>query len=377
VSTPALVFLWVGLTSLALLVAFLAYAAIRYAPIVSRIFEEKPLFQPLRVDPEPGGEETRFAAEDGLELGGTYYRAKTTARVGVLVFCHEYLSDRWSFQPYLNPLRDDGFDVFTFDFRNHGLSGVDPAYKPLQWVTSHEVLDLRAALHYLRTRPDYDPAGVGLFGVSRGGSTALLVGAKDRGVWGVITDGAFPTRGTMLAYITRWAQIYVASPYLWRGMPVLVFRWLGFVGRVRSEWRLNCRFPDVERAVRRLTPRPWLAVHGEKDAYIGPAIARDLFAKADEPKELWIVPKAKHNRCREVAPEAYAERVAVFLRRFAPRRGLADAVRPIGSSTTSNLNARLATPPLDHPVSLSEGPDLASEGSVAVAGGLVEPAVAG
>ena len=63
-------------------------------------------------------------------------------------------------------------------------------------------------------------------------------------------------------------------------------------------------------------------IHGEKDAYIGTNIARALFAEASEPKEMWVVPKAKHNRCREIAPEAYAERVVGFLRRFGPRREL-------------------------------------------------------
>ena len=49
----------------------------------------------------------------------------------------------------------------------------------------------------------------------------------------------------------------------------------------------------------RLAPRPWLMIHGEKDAYISPTIARELFVRAGEPKELWIVPNAKHNRCRD------------------------------------------------------------------------------
>ena len=111
-------------------------------------------------------------------------------------------------------------------------------------------------------------------------------------------------------------------------MPTWIFQFVAWAGRVRSERRLNCRFPDVERAVARLAPRPWLMIHGEKDAYIGPAIARTLFAEASEPKELWIVPKAKHNRCREVEPEAYAERVVGFLRRFAPRRSLMSRSSP-------------------------------------------------
>jgi uncharacterized protein len=302
------------------LIAFLSYIALRYAPIIGRIFEEKPLFLPLRLSAEPGGTDVTFRTKDGLTLAGTYYGATTRSRVGQVIFCHEYLSNRWSFGPYAGPLRALGFDVFTFDFRNHGESESDPSYRPLQWVTDHEVRDLRAAMAYLRTRPDHDEAGVAVYGVSRGGSTALVVAAKEPTVWGIITDGAFPTSGTMLSYITRWAEIYVTNPYLWKSMPNAFFRYVAWSGLVRSERRLNCRFPSVERAVKRLAPRAWLMIHGEKDAYIGTDIARTLFALASKPKELWIVPKAKHNRCRQVEPVEYNERVTAFFRKYAPRR---------------------------------------------------------
>ncbi len=342
-----------AILALAFVGAFLVYVAIRYSPIVARIFEEKPMFLPLRLDPKDRGEAVQFTTEDGLELAGSYFRARTETRAGVLVFCHEYLSNRWSYLPYIDHCRDQGFDIFTFDFRNHGASASEPTYHPLQWVTDHEVRDLRAALAHLRSRPDGDRADVGLFGVSRGGSTALVVAASDPSVWGVITDGAFATRGTMLAYILRWAEIYVGNPYLWKGMPLWVFRFVAWTGRLRSERSLNCRFPDVERAVARLAPRPWLMIHGAKDAYIGPEIARTLFAEAREPKELWIVPKAKHNRCREVDPQAYASRVGTFLERYAPRRAPRPAARQAPSRTReqtqpgpATLAANLAATPL-------------------------------
>jgi pimeloyl-ACP methyl ester carboxylesterase len=305
---------------IATLATFLAYLVIRYAPIIGRIFEEKPLFFPLRVAPR-SGEEVRFSASDGLELGGTYVPTPAESRVGVLVFCHEYLSDRWSFQPYIAPLLDLGFDIFSFDFRDHGASGSASEYRPLQWVSDHEVRDLRAALAYLRSRPDRDPAGFGLFGVSRGGGTALVVAAEDPGVWGVVTDGAFPTRGTMNAYIRRWAQIYVSTGF-YGHLPAWIYTFVGWAARVRSQKRLSCRYPSIERAVSRLAPRPWLMIHGAKDTYIGPEIARSLFARAGDPKEFWLVPLAKHNRCREVQPEAYAERIQHFFGRYAPRRAL-------------------------------------------------------
>jgi pimeloyl-ACP methyl ester carboxylesterase len=293
---------------------------VRYGPFILRIFEERPMLLPLRVTPEDLGEEVSFPTRDGLCLEGSYLPRRNPDRVGLLVFCHEYLSDRWGCVPYLDHMRDRGYDIFTFDFRNHGSSPGQPGYEPMQWVTDYEIHDLRAALEYLRTRPDHDPAGFGLFGVSRGGGAALVVGAAERDVWGVVTDGAFPTRGTMTAYILRWAEIYVKSALFLAVVPKWMYAVVGTISRLRSQRRLNCRFPDVETAASRLSPRPWLMIHGQRDAYIGPDIARDLFECAREPKEMWLVPEAKHNRCRECEPEAYATRVTDFFRRFAPRR---------------------------------------------------------
>ncbi|MDR3618149.1 MAG: alpha/beta fold hydrolase [Paludisphaera borealis] len=305
------------------LVGFLIFAVFRYCPVISRIFLERPVLLPLRLIPEELGESVSFPTEDGLMLSGSYFKARTPSRTGVLVYCHEFLSDRWSFAPYIDGLRDKGFDVFSFDFRNHGESPAETSYEPIQYATDREVGDLRGALAYLRSRPDHDPAGFGLFGVSRGGGTALLVGSVEADVWGVVTDGAFPTRGTMTAYIDRWAEIYVRNALLLAILPRFVYSFLGDVARRQSQRQLNCVFPSVERAVARLAPRPWLQIHGERDAYIGTDIAQALFACAREPKEQWLVADAKHNRCRELEPEAYARKLAAFVDRYAPRRPLA------------------------------------------------------
>jgi pimeloyl-ACP methyl ester carboxylesterase len=305
---------------LLVLVALVIYLTVKYTPKIVRIFELQPLFMPLRVGPLEIGELVDFHSEDGIRLSGRYFRTRTSKRAGVLVYCHEFLSDCWSYHPYLDNLRDLGYDVFAFDFRNHGTSSRDPSYNPLQWTSDREVADLRGALAYLRSRRDYDPSGFGLFGVSRGGTTALIVAADERDVWGVVTDGAFPTRLMMLTYIMRWSEIYVRSPFLLSIVPVWLFNLLCWAGRVRSERRRNCCFVEVETAVKRLGPRPWLMIHGERDAYIGPEIARALFRCGQGPKELWLVPEAKHNRCREREPEAYAARILDFLDRFGPRR---------------------------------------------------------
>jgi alpha-beta hydrolase superfamily lysophospholipase len=309
----------------ALAAVVMLYLTVKYAPIIRQRFEEPPLFVPLRVASQEWGELVEFTTEDGLKLAGSYLRARTAGRAGVIVYCHEFLSDRWSYQPYIDHLRDLGFDVFTFDFRNHGASHCEPGYQPMHWASDREVRDLRAALAYLRSRPDRDPAGYGLFGVSRGGTTALLATPDERDVWGVITDGAFPTIGTMLAYILRWAELYIPRWLARYAMPGWLYAMLARAGRRMSERHRGCRFPDVEKAVARLAPRPWLMIHGLRDTYVNPEIVEALFRRANGPKDMWLVPDAKHNRCREREPEAYAGRLLDFIDRYAPRRPITEA----------------------------------------------------
>ena len=173
------------------------------------------------------------------------------------------------------------------------------------------------------------------------------MGSEEPDVWGVVTDGAFPTRGTITAYMFRWAEIFVRSRLLLALFPSWLYSFLGWVSLLESQRRLKCRFPDIETAARRLSPRPWLMIHGERDAYIGPEIARSLFDHAREPKQMWLVPAAKHNRCRECEPAAYAARITEFLGQHAPRLPVTTAapththaalsvyssepVRPVGS----------------------------------------------
>jgi pimeloyl-ACP methyl ester carboxylesterase len=334
-------------TALALLalVAFLVYVLIKYTPLICGIFEQKPMFVPLRRPEEPGGEEVRFPTADGLMLAGTYFPARTVERAGVLVFCHEYLSDRWSYQPYLDPLRDRGYDIFTFDFRDHGDSPSDPSYRPLHWVSDRDLRDLRAALDYLRSRPDRDPAGVGLFGISRGGGAALCLAADDPSVWGVITDGAFPTHLMMIHFMYQWAERYVSLGSFYKILPYWMYAFVAWASQARSERRLGCRFPSIEQAAARLSPRPWLLIHGEEDSYIEPNIARALFDRARAPKDLWIVPGAKHNRCREADPDAYAAKLVAFLRQYGPRRPLDPPAESLEPSRDAGRAAMVAEAP--------------------------------
>ena len=53
-------------------------------------------------------------------------------------------------------------------------------------------------------------------------------------------------------------------------------------------------------------------IHGEADTYIKPEMAEALFARAREPKDLWLVPRAKHNQALHLAGDEYRRRVLEF-----------------------------------------------------------------
>jgi hypothetical protein len=160
---------------------FWTYVWFHYYPIVERLIGQVPLLVPEPSKPLTGGEECEFRTADGLTLRGTYLRHRGDRRQGVILFGHELKGDRWNAVPYVTELLDAGFDVLTFDFRNHGASDVDPQYKPRPWITEFDATDVRAAVDYLASRPDADPRGIGILGISRaGGATLCAVGGDPR-----------------------------------------------------------------------------------------------------------------------------------------------------------------------------------------------------
>jgi pimeloyl-ACP methyl ester carboxylesterase len=275
-----------------------------------RIFQERPLFIIPRGKPIADAEDVRFFTDDGLQLAGCYLRARTDRR-GVILFGLEYGSNRWSCLPYCENLLEDGYDVFAFELRGQGDSDIQPGYDPMQWVTSFEVLDARAAVKYLKGRPDADPAGIGFFGISRGAGAGLEAAALDPYVRCFVTDGVFATYTTFVPYMRHWYRIY--QPSSRQGlMPSWYYGMHGLLALHWVEKERKCRFVHLERALRRLAGRPLLMIHGGDDTYIKPETTRMLFEIAREPKELWIVEGAKHNQALQLNTEEYRRRVLGF-----------------------------------------------------------------
>jgi pimeloyl-ACP methyl ester carboxylesterase len=314
--------LWLGLALVGLpvllivvgLVLLYFYLLYRYLDFLVRVFHEKPLFIVPRGQRPENAEDVRLPTSDGLHLSGCYLRTPRERRRGVILFGLEFGSTRWACVPYCECLLEDGFDVFALEFRNQGDSYRMPGYEPLQWVTDYEVSDVRAALAYLRNRPDADPNGIGFFGISKGGSAGLIAAAADPYVRCFATDGIFATRTTMIPYMRKWVAIISTRFWLQNILPSWYYGLLADAGLRRIRRETGWAFPHLERALPRLAPRPLLMIHGGSDTYIKPGMAQSLFERARPPKEFWLVEGAKHNQALHTAGDEYRQRVLSFFR---------------------------------------------------------------
>ena len=287
------------------------------------------------------GQDVEFRAFDGLALRGSIFRANPDfERRGMIIFAHEYASDKSSCARYCRPLIENGYDVFSFDFRGHGESSAEPGYKARQWASDREVSDMTGAIAYVEDWLEARgfPVKLGIFGISRGAGAAILAAQHDPRVHALLVDGAFSTDTTIEHLMRRWAYIFAKVRLVYENHPPTFWRVLRWFMIQRAQRELGVEFPSVRKALMRMSPRPIFFIHGEKDSYIPVEQTELLYALSSQPKYKWIVPAAKHNQPVIIQPERYSARTVAFFDRF-----LAD-LAPADTFFTDGVVAELTQP---------------------------------
>ena len=296
------------------------------------VFEGRPPFSPEQFAPDSSAESISFVTTNNLRLQGSLFRNTRGPARALILFCHEFGSNRWSAQYYCKGLLQAGFDVFAFDFRNQGDSDELPGYRPLHWLTQYEVQDVRAALACIKDRPDLKDLPLGLLGISRGGVAGLIAAADEPSIKCVVSDGAYSAFSMLQHYIRRWGGVLYLPDSVLRRIP----QWhisltIHLVMKV-SQIRQGCRYVDLERALARIT-QPVLMISGERDTYVIPELTHKLHLLTRQKIDsVWIVPGAKHNKARSVATAAYDNRLQRFFSLLGPSQ-----TTPTVSASVSSL----------------------------------------
>lgn len=216
-----------------------------------------------------GYEDVSILTPDGLRLHGWFIPAVGRTRgdppAPAVLHVHGNAGNVESHADFSAFLPTHGLSLLIFDYRSYGRS--DHSARRLN--REDLLIDTKAALDYLKTRPDVDPTRIGLYGVSLGGVLGLAVAADDPDVRSICCVSPFAS----------WKRI--ARDHF------------GPIGA----W-LARRGVDADQAVANLGRRPLLLIHGQQDnivpvehSYILAAAAK----AAGVPTRLVIVPDADHN----------------------------------------------------------------------------------
>lgn len=269
-------------TAYALLVALLFMGGVLFFGL--RWIETSITFHPVRYNPgetwtpPKGGEDVWFTTPDNVRLHGWFVHSQHQPSAATVIFFHGNGGNINNLGWLGEELAARGFDVLLFDYRGYGQS--DGAVTGEQGIYS----DADAAYDYVLKERGVSPERLVLYGQSLG-TTAVADVASRRTCGAIILESGLSSASDMAASIFPW----------------LPRRLHGF-GQNRFE---SARKLSAVRC-------PVLVTHGDPDPTIPTEQGRKLFAAANEPKKLIIIPGAGHG-VSSFGGDRYLDTIAEFI----------------------------------------------------------------
>lgn len=223
----------------------------------------------------------------GLRHIAAWYAPSNNGAAIILV--HGTEADRSALLHETRALAAAGFGVLALDLPGQG----DSDGKSTWGIAERQAITSAGA--WLTTQPDVQAERIGALGMSMGAYVLAQAAQTDLRLRALVLAGC-PTdvvEQTKVEF-SRWGPLS-EIPADWAlhtsGMP------------------LDLRPKDIIGAI---APRPVLLIAGELDRTVPPYMARQLFAAAGDPRQIWIVPGAHHADYGAIAPQAYDARIVDF-----------------------------------------------------------------
>ncbi len=235
-----------------------------------------------------------FKTEDGVLLKGWFIPNPASEKTIILM--HGWGMNRGDIFKNTYFLHDLGYNLMYFDFRASGeSSGTTSSIGYL------EVKDLQAALSFLKATRPFACASIGLYGLSLGGMAALCEAAQNPEIKCVVSEASYYS---FRRIVSHWINpVYVPL------LPLVLHY-------VRRNLAVDPEHYSPKYNIAKIAPRPVFIIHGRYDSLVPAAQAKLLFKCAKEPKEIWLVPGAKHNKCAEVGGFEYKQRLMDFYKKY-------------------------------------------------------------
>lgn len=206
----------------------------------------------------PDAEPVQLQTEDGLDLAAWFVAATPPSSGYTAVVFHGNGGNRADRAPLARGLSRLGIAVLLVDYRGYGGNPGLPSEDGL-------ARDARAALSYVRARPDVDPRRIVFFGESLGTGVAIRLAVDD-------PPAALILRSPFTSFVE------VANHHY----PFLPGRWL-----MRDQYASLGRVAGLR--------SPTLVIAGDADTIVPAADSRALFDELPEPKYFVTIPDADHN----------------------------------------------------------------------------------
>lgn len=124
-------------------------------------------------------EKVTFNVEDTPLVGDVYTPEQAGKRPAVVIIGPMTFQKEQAPTEYAQRLADQGFVTLAYDSRYRGESGGEPR----AWENPfHKVEDLKAAVEYIRSRPDVDISQVSILAICQGSSIAFRAAAEIQGL---------------------------------------------------------------------------------------------------------------------------------------------------------------------------------------------------
>jgi pimeloyl-ACP methyl ester carboxylesterase len=212
-----------------------------------------------------------------------------------LIFVHGFNGNRASLLAQAVAVHAAGYGALLLDLRGHG----DSEGAMVTWGYN-EAADVVAAYDYLVSRPEVDPQHIGLVGKSMGGAAVTRAAVQLPNLAAIVLESTYSgLEENFPSILTRIAK----TPSFLSGMTLRLME-------RESGLPLREVLPRADLAVNKA---PVLVVHGERDVIVSIEQGQTLFAAAQQPKQLYLIPNAGHLDIFTVDPDAFTTQLLAFL----------------------------------------------------------------